>query len=96
MEPSERFLASLRFDPLERRPGDLGQALAGQQSLTKIILERGGPRADPLGQTIAAGFSAGTIAPRHKDRNCHENGPRESCGPLDWTILHRISARTTL
>ena len=34
------------------------------------------------------------VAPRHKHRNGHENGSRESCGPLDRTILHRISART--
>ena len=26
------------------------------------------------------------ISPRHKRRNGHEKGPRESCGPLDRTI----------
>ena len=39
-------------------------------------------------------FWAWNRAPRHKQRNCHGNGLCESCGPLDWTILHRISVRT--
>ena len=34
------------------------------------------------------------VAPNNKRRNYHENGPRESCGPLDRTILHRISVLT--
>ena len=32
---------------------------------------------------------------RHNHRHCHESSPRESCGPLDRTILHRISVQTT-
>ena len=36
------------------------------------------------------------VAPRHKNRNCHESGRRESWEALDRTALHRISARTTL
>ena len=32
-------------------------------------------------------------APSHKHRNGHENSPRESCGALDRTILHRMSVR---
>ena len=34
------------------------------------------------------------VAPNHNRRNCHESSPRKSCGPLDRTILHRISVRT--
>ena len=36
------------------------------------------------------------IVPKHKNRNNHKNSPRESCGPLDRTILHRISVQTFL
>ena len=39
-------------------------------------------------------FGPRNRALRHKNRNCHESSPRESCEPLDRTILHRISART--
>ena len=35
-------------------------------------------------------------APRHKHRNGHENSPGESWGPLNRTILHRISVRACL
>ena len=35
------------------------------------------------------------VVPRHKHRNVHEKGRRQSCGALDRCILHRISVRTT-
>ena len=34
------------------------------------------------------------MAPRHKHRNGHESGPRESCEFINRTILHRISVPT--
>ena len=37
----------------------------------------------------------GKLSWRHKHIHCHESNPCESCGPLDRTILHRISMRTT-
>ena len=36
------------------------------------------------------------VGPRHKNRNGHEKGRRESCEFINRTILHRISVRTTL
>ena len=36
------------------------------------------------------------VAPNHNRRNCHENSPRKSCGPLIRTVLTGISVRTFL
>ena len=53
-------------------------------------------RCEQLCDNEVSGIGVDFWAPRHKHRNGHESGPRESCEPLDRTILHRISVRTFL
>ena len=48
----------------------------------------------PAGSVHAVRPVVAKIVPKGKNRNCHENSPRASCGPLDRTILHRILVRT--
>ena len=54
------------------------------------------PRAKKEFRVIITGREIGLNfwATRHKHRNDHENSPRESCGPLDRTVLTGISVRT--
>ena len=48
------------------------------------------------GSPVRAVRPVAKIIPRHKIRNVHETGRRESCGALDRCILHRFSVRKTL
>ena len=76
-----RFDSSVRF-------GSRGSPVRAVRRFTRFAGSRGSAHA--VRPVVAK------IVPKHKNRNCHENSPRESCGPLDRTTLLRISVRTFL
>ena len=101
-----RSLCTVVRDLWVRRPPPLREGgcfsgpvwFAGPVRFARFAGSRGSPvHAVRFMRFGSCGSASGDqIVPMHKNRGCHENSPCESCGPLDRTILHRISVRTFL